>query len=181
MDDGDEGSFALSGPEEVDERPGLALLELLVLDLPVVVLIEEPEDLPEVLGLLLEELVEDVELGPLDLVIIVEVVGLQQLLLHLLAVQALQVLGVGRSLDVSHALLHHLQDWVKSRLTEFGVEDRGKFVEIGSSSVLLELLGQFLAVVLGTGVELLHLLGSDDAVVVVVDDPEEGLVEVLIA
>ena len=145
------------------------------------VLIEEPEDLPEVLGLLLEELVEDVELGPLDLVIIVEVVGLQQLLLHLLAVQVLQVLGVGRSLDVSHALLHHLQDWVKERLTEFGVEDRGKFVEIGSSSVLLELLGQFLAVVLGTGVELLHLLGSDDAVVVVVDDPEEGLVEVLIA
>lgn len=81
-----------------------------MLDLPVVVLIEEPEDLPEVLGLLLEELVEDVELSPLDLVIIVQVVGLQQLLLDLLAVQVLEVLWVDGSFDVPNALLHHLQD-----------------------------------------------------------------------
>lgn len=81
-----------------------------MLDLPVVVLIEEPEDLPEVLGLLLEELVEDVELSPLDLVIIVEVIGLKQLLLDLLLVEVLQVFWVGGGFDVSNTLLHHLQD-----------------------------------------------------------------------
>lgn len=89
--------------------PGLALLDLLVLDLPVVVLIEEPEDLPEVLGLLLEELVEDVELCPLDLVVVIEVIGFQKSFLHLFTVEVLEVIGVGGLLDVTHALLHHFQ------------------------------------------------------------------------
>lgn len=103
-------SFAFSRSQEVNKRPGFALLKLLMLDLPVVILIEEPEDLPEVLGLLLEELVEDVELSPLDLVIIVEVIGLKQLLLDLLLVEVLQVFWVGGGVDLSNTLLHHLQD-----------------------------------------------------------------------
>jgi hypothetical protein len=89
---------------------GLALLDFLVLDLPVVILIEESEDLPEVLGLLLQELVEDVVLRPLDLVVVVQVVRLQQGLLNLLPVQVLYVVGVGRTLNVSNAFLNHLQD-----------------------------------------------------------------------
>lgn len=116
-------SFAFSRAQEIDERPGLALLKLLVLDLPVVILVEEPEDLPEVLGLLLEELVEDVELGPLDLVIIVEVVGLEQLLLDLLAVEVLEVFWVDGGLDVSDALLHHLQDYIRRALPSLGLRN----------------------------------------------------------
>ena len=41
-----------------------------MLDDPVVVLVEESEDLPQVLGLLLEEVVEDVEFGPLDFLVV---------------------------------------------------------------------------------------------------------------
>lgn len=70
---------------------------------------------------------------------------------------------------------------IRRSLTELGVEELSKLVKIRSPSVLLELLGQLLAIVLGAGTEVLHFFGSDDAVVVVVDDPEEGLVEVLIA
>ena len=70
---------------------------------------------------------------------------------------------------------------IRRSLTELGVEELSKFVKIRSPSVLLELLGQLLSIVLGAGTEVLHFFGSDDAVVVVVDDPEEGLVEVLIA
>ena len=116
-------SFAFSTAQEINERPGFALLKLLMLDLPVVILVEEPEDLPEVLGLLLEELVEDVELSPLDLVIIVEVIGLKQLLLHLLTVEVLEVLGVDGGLDVSNALLHHLQDCIKEGLPSLGLRN----------------------------------------------------------
>lgn len=88
---------------------GLALLNLLMLNLPVVILIKEPENLTEVLRLLLEQLAEDVELSPLDLVILVQIKGLEQFLLDLLTVQVLEVVGVGGGLDVSSTLLHHLQ------------------------------------------------------------------------
>lgn len=70
---------------------------------------------------------------------------------------------------------------IRRSLTELGVEELRKFVEIGLPSVLLELLGQLLSIVFGAGSEVLHFFGSDDAVIIVVDDPEEGLVEVLIA
>lgn len=89
---------------------GLALLDFLMFDLPVVVLVEESEDLSEVLRLLLEELVEDVEFSPSDLVIVVQIISLQQLLFDFLAVQVLQVIGVDDSVDVANALLDHLQD-----------------------------------------------------------------------
>lgn len=89
---------------------GLALLDLLMLDLPIVILIEEPENLPQVLRLLLEQLAEDVELGPLDLIILVQIKGLQKFFFDLLAVEALEVVGVGGGVDVSGALLNHLED-----------------------------------------------------------------------
>lgn len=90
--------------------PGLALLNLLVLNLPVVILIKEPENLPQVLRLLLQQLAEDVELSPLDLVILVQIKGLQKLLLDLLTVEVLEVVGVSGGVDVSGALLNHLED-----------------------------------------------------------------------
>ena len=104
------GSFAFSSSKEIDDMPGLALLDLLVLDLPVVVLIEEPENLTKVLGLLLQQLAEDVELRPLDLVVLVQIEGLQKFLLDLLAVEVLEVFGVGGGVDVASALLDHLED-----------------------------------------------------------------------
>jgi hypothetical protein len=101
---------------------GLALLNLLMLDLPVVVLIEKPENLSQVFGLLLEELREDVELGPLDLIILVQIESLKKLLLDLLTVEVLQVLRVSGTLDISGALLHHLQNCIGCALPSLGSE-----------------------------------------------------------
>ena len=66
-------------------------------------------------------------------------------------------------------------------LTELGIEELRKLIKIGPPSVLPELLGQFFSIVFGAGIKLLHFFGSDDPVVIVVDDPEEGLAEILIA
>ncbi len=88
---------------------GFGLLNLLMFNFPVVILIEEAEDLTEVLRLLLQQLCEDVKLSPLNLAILVQIKGLQQLLLDLLTVQVLQVVGVSGSFNVTSALLHHLQ------------------------------------------------------------------------
>jgi hypothetical protein len=67
--------------------------------------------------------VEDVVLGPLDLLVPVEVVGLQELLLDLCLVEVLQMLGVGGSLDVSCAFLHHLEHYLKRALPILGVRN----------------------------------------------------------
>ena len=88
---------------------GLAFLNLLMLDFPVVVLIEETEDLSEILRLLLKELVEDVVFSPSDLVIVVQIISLEELLLDLFLVQVLKVVRISGSFDVANTLLHHLQ------------------------------------------------------------------------
>lgn len=116
-------SFAFSSSKEIDDMSGLALLDLLVFDLPVVVLIEKPEDLSQVFGLLLEELGEDVELGPLDLIIFVQIEGLEKFLLDLLAVEVLEVLGVSGGLDISSAFLHHFQNCIVSGLPSLGLRN----------------------------------------------------------
>lgn len=77
-------------------------------DDPVVVFVEESEDLSEVLGLLLHQLVEDVELGPLDGLVVVEIVSSQQGFLDFDLVEVLDVLRVGGLLDVAGAFLDHL-------------------------------------------------------------------------
>ena len=61
---------------------GFTLLDFFMLDDPVVVLVEEPEDLPEIFGLFLQQVVEDVVLSPLDLLIIVKIISLEKLLLY---------------------------------------------------------------------------------------------------
>ena len=77
---------------------------------PIVVLIEESEDLPEVLGLLLAlevDLVEDVVFSPFYLVVVVQIISLQKLSLNFLPVQIFQMLGVGGSVNASLASLNH--------------------------------------------------------------------------
>ncbi len=84
-----------------------------MLDFPIVVLVEKVEDFSKVLGLFLAlevDLVEDVELSPFDLVIVVEIVGLQKFSLDFLSVEVLQVVGVGSSLNASLASLDHSHD-----------------------------------------------------------------------
>ncbi len=77
---------------------------------PIVVLIEESEDLPEVLGLLLAlevDLVEDVVFSPFYLVVVVQIISLQKLSLNFLSVQIFQMLGVGGSVNASLASFDH--------------------------------------------------------------------------
>jgi len=81
-----------------------------VLDHPVVILVEESEYLPEVLGLLLQELVEDIEFSPLDLLVVVKVVGLEKDLLDFLLVEVFKVLGVGCLFDIASTFLYHTED-----------------------------------------------------------------------
>ena len=83
----------------------LHLLQLLAADLPVVVLVEESEHCARVWQLLLQGLVGDVELSPVDLSIPVQVVCRHQLLLDGCLLQVLQVLGVSESGHISHARL----------------------------------------------------------------------------
>jgi hypothetical protein len=99
----------------------LGFLDFFVLDDPVVVLIEEAEDLSQVLGLLLEELVEYVVLRPFDLVVVVQIVGFQQFFLDLSSVEVLQVLGLARSFDIASALFHHFQNCIELWLPDLGV------------------------------------------------------------
>ena len=94
-----------------------------MLDDPVVVLVEEPEDLPEVFGLLLQQVVEDIELSPLDFLVIVKIISTQKLLLDLSLVQVLEVVGVGGVLDVSGAFLDHLEHCIELPLPALGVRN----------------------------------------------------------
>lgn len=103
-------SFTLAASQEGHQLLGFALLDFLVLDDPVVVLVEESEDLPQVLGLLLEEVIEDVEFGPLDFVVVVKVVGLKEFLLEFCLVEIFEVVGIGSLFDVPCALFDHLEN-----------------------------------------------------------------------
>jgi len=81
-----------------------------VLNFPVVVLVEEPEDLSEILRLLLAlevDVVENVILSPFDFVVIVQIEGLQKFLLNFFSVEVLQMFRVGSSVNVSFAPLNH--------------------------------------------------------------------------
>lgn len=106
-------SFTFTASQEIDEIFGFAFLELFVFDSPVVVLVEESENLSQVLGLLLKELVENVEFSPLDLIIIVQIVCLQKFLFNLSFVEVLKMFGVDGSLDLSFAFLNHFKDYFK--------------------------------------------------------------------
>lgn len=102
----------LSCTQEFNDGFGFGLLNLFVLDFPVVVFVEKPEDSSKVLGLLLEEMVENVEFCPLNLLVVVQVVGLQEFFFDLAFLEVLEVLGIGGSLDVSNAFLHHFHNYM---------------------------------------------------------------------
>lgn len=104
------GSFAFSCSQEVNQMFGLRLLDFLVFDFPVMVFVEESEDLPEVLRLLFQELVENVEFSPFDFLVVVQIIGFQELLLQLGLLEVLEVFGVAGSLNVARAFLDHLED-----------------------------------------------------------------------
>lgn len=76
---------------------------------PVVIFVEESEDLSEVFGLFGQQLVEDIVLSPLDLLIVIKIIGFKELLLDLNFVQVLEMFGIGGLFDVSSALLNHLE------------------------------------------------------------------------
>ena len=63
----------------------------------------------------------------------------------------------------------------------FGCQELGEFVEIGSTSVILELIEEGFPFVFGADVEFLEFLSSEYTVFVIVDDPQEGFGEVLIS
>lgn len=103
-------SFTLAASQEVHQLFGSALLDFLVLDDPVVVLVKESEDLSQILRLLLEEVVEDVEFGPLDFIVVVKVVGLKKFLLEFCLVEIFEVVWVGGLFDVPCALFNHFEN-----------------------------------------------------------------------
>ena len=81
-----------------------------MLNLPIMILIKEPENLTKVLRLLLEQLAKDVELSPLDLIIPVQIKSLKKFLFDFFTVQVLEVIGIGGGLDISSTFLNHLQN-----------------------------------------------------------------------
>jgi len=100
-------SFTFAASQEIDEIFRFASLEFLMFDSPVMVLVEESEDLSQVLGLLLKELIENVEFSPFNLIIIIQIVGFQKFLLNLSFVEILKVLWVDSSFDLSLAFFNH--------------------------------------------------------------------------
>lgn len=102
---------------------GLRFLEFLVGDFPVVVLVEEAEDLSEVFGLFLEELSGDMEFSPFDFVVVIEIEGFKEFLLNFFTVEVLQVVGVGGSFNVSNAFLDHVEDCIDSSVPILGVRN----------------------------------------------------------
>jgi hypothetical protein len=103
-------SLVFSCAQEINDVFGFGLLDFFVLDFPVVVLVEESEDEAEVLGLFLHEVIEDVELSPLDLLVVVQVIGFQKFTFELCLLKVLQVFGVGSGLNISGTLFNHLED-----------------------------------------------------------------------
>ena len=71
------GSLAFATSKEAFELLGSTFLDLFVLDHPVMVLVKEAEDLPQMLVRLRQELVVDVVLRPSDLVVIIQIIRSQ--------------------------------------------------------------------------------------------------------
>lgn len=92
-------------------------------DDPIVVFVEETENGSEVLGLLLQKLVEDVELGPHNFFVTVKIISLKELFFDFCLVEVLQMFGVGGSLDVSCTFLDHLEHYIKRPLPNLGVRN----------------------------------------------------------
>lgn len=103
-------SFTFSCSQEIDQVRRFRFLNFFVLDFPIMVFVEESEDLSEILRLLLEQLIEDVEFRPFDLLIVVQIIGLQKLSFELSFLETLEVLRVGSSFKVASTFLNHLQD-----------------------------------------------------------------------
>ena len=134
----------LSCTQEFNDGFGFGLLNLFVLDFPVVVFVEKPEDSCKVLGLLLEEMVENVEFCPLNLLVVVQVVGLQEFFFDLAFLEVLEVLGVGGSLDVSNAFLHHFHNYMESSLLILGFKNSDSSLRSALLPYSLNSLASFL-------------------------------------
>ena len=65
-----------------------------MLNYPVVVFVEESEDLSQVLWLFLQELIEDIILGPFYFLVIIKIISFKKLLFKFDFVELFQVLGV---------------------------------------------------------------------------------------
>ena len=94
-----------------------------MLNHPIVALIEKAEDFSQLTVGLAEELVKDIELCPLNLVVIVKVICLQKLLLDLIAAEFAQVIGVGGLVDILNTALDHFKHYVMLPVPIFGVKN----------------------------------------------------------
>lgn len=103
-------SFTFSCAQEIDQMIRFRLLNFFVLNSPIVVLVKESEDLSEIFGLFLKELIEDVEFSPFDFLIVVEIISLQKFSLQLSSFESLKVIRVRSSFEIASALLNHFQD-----------------------------------------------------------------------
>jgi hypothetical protein len=99
--------FAAS--QKIDDISWFALLDFFMRNLPVVIFIEESEDLSQVFRLLLQELICNVELCPFNLLIVVQIISLQQFLFDLISIELFQMFRISRSFNISHTFLNHLQ------------------------------------------------------------------------
>ena len=103
-------SFAFATSKESHQLLGLAFLNFFVFDHPVMVLIEKSEDLSQVFGLLLQEMVEDVELSPFYFFVIVKIISLKQLLLEFCLVEVFKVVWVGSLFDIASTFFNHFEN-----------------------------------------------------------------------
>ena len=83
------GSFSLSSSQESQEVFGLSGEEFFLFDDPVVVLIEESEDLSEVLRLFFHLLIEDIVFSPLNFAVLIQVVSSKEFSLDFCLVELL--------------------------------------------------------------------------------------------
>lgn len=63
-------------------------------------------------------------------------------------------------------------------VTHLGSQEIRKFVEISSAAILSELSHEFFTLILRAGVEIFHFFESEDSILIVIDDSEEGFGEV---
>ena len=66
-------------------------------------------------------------------------------------------------------------------VTDFFGEFEGKVVDVSLPTIISKDFVDFFSVVIFTGSESFHFLFGDDAIIVGVDEPEEGFGEVLVA
>ena len=113
--------FAAS--QKIDDISWFALLDFFMRNLPVVIFIEESEDLSQVFRLLLQELICNVELCPFNLLIVVQIISLQQFLFDLISIELFQMFRISRSFNISHTFLNHLQHWIIQSIPDLGVRN----------------------------------------------------------